>query len=201
MALSKKEMLRKCLERIGARGTVLAREFLRSLDGSHTLQREMGFAVDGVNDHEAVGRVTVPFHWALYVHDGRRRVVAPAGHYLCFFPNKRDDPRTSGGTDYPATPAIQRAAHKLNAEEFYFYLEENRLRQEAGQEPVMIVTRTVGPVTKKIQFFDVGLRPLQRETSLIVPGQFRLFLAERGHVRDGNLSRAGTKFTFGASIG
>jgi hypothetical protein len=112
-------------------------------------------------------------------------VAARPGEYLCFFPNKKDDPRTSGGTDYPGSFGLRSGAqsgYHLTKQQFYAYLEENRQRQAIGFEPIMIVTKKVGPVTKARPFFSVGLRRLQQETALIVPAQFQLYLQGRGLV-------------------
>lgn len=48
----------------------------------------------------AVWAITIPHYWAVFRNDGTRSAKAKKGRFIALFPNKRDDPRTSGGNDY-----------------------------------------------------------------------------------------------------
>lgn len=183
--MTRDQLLRDCLSRVLTRGVVLAREYLRSSQGSETLQRDMRAVIDSIESGVALGRVNVPYYWALYVHDGRPAVLARPGQYLCFFPNKSDDPRTSGGTDYAPTPGIRDSSEggfHLTRKQFFGFLEQNEQRRANGQDPIMIVTKRVGPVLRQRKFFDVGLATLRNDVARIVPDRFRLFLQDQGLV-------------------
>lgn len=173
--------LRKLLEAIGERGKDLAKAYLRATDGSETIQRDMSFAVTRVEETGAAGQIVVPYFWAQFHHDGRGRVTAPPGRYIVFFPNKHLDPRTLGGTHYPSTRAQQaQPGFHLTAEQFYEYLEINRARKALGQEPIMIVTRSVGPIKRPRPYFTEGLRSLPVEANQIALKHFESYLRACG---------------------
>lgn len=164
-------MVRESLERLGEQAVELARAYLAAKGGSATLREIMSFVVVA----KGVGKVTVPYHWAIYVHDGRKAIDLPRGEHVIFFPDKRDDPRTDGGGNYPLRAA---AARKLSHEEFDRFVEINRERALTGQDPIMIVTSHVGPTTP-IPFFSQGLAPLGSAASATVPPLFRDHLRSR----------------------
>jgi hypothetical protein len=167
------------LKELGIRALALSRRYLDDHQGSKDLVRSLSFFeeefVEGVH---ARGIIFVPQYWAEYVHDGRRRISLPRGRFLCFFPNKADDPRTTGGMRYP-TRYSQVVARRLSSNEFDDFLRQNRERAEAGLGPIMVVTSTVRGVAK-IPFFDMGLKPLKFFASEVGPGNLRVELARRG---------------------
>jgi hypothetical protein len=166
------------IERLGDRGVALARDFLQSHGGSTRVASALSFVVDSITpDVEAVGRVTVPFYWAVYVHDGRGPVHAKPGGYLCFFPEHRHlDPRTNGTNALQGTTVKPR---RLRPDEFYSWLQVNRERAERGLPPIMVVTKRVGPA-KGIPFMDMGLKGLPAAASQILPTEFQLLLRRKG---------------------
>lgn len=97
-------------------------------------------------------KLSIPFYWAIYVHDGRGAITMPAGRFMVFFREQRDDPRLDGG--HPQTKAGRK---HLSPAEFQGYLELNRKARAFGLPPIMLVKRTVGRV-KPNRFFSTGLR-------------------------------------------
>lgn len=97
-------------------------------------------------------RLTIPYYWARYVHDGRGPIRMPPGRYLVYFRNPSDDPRLRGGR-----PKTEQDVDHLTRAEFLVLLGENDRRRRAGQPPLMIVKRTVGPM-RATPFFKTGLK-------------------------------------------
>lgn len=172
--MTEEEFVLDVLRQIGEQGVALARTYLRDNGGSATLQDILSF----IAESKGVGRITVPYFWAEYVHDGRGPIQAEPGRYIIFFPNKKDDPRTSGGTDYPLRPELARS---LTSDEFTGFLEENKQLRAASLPPKMVVVKSVGPIRKPIPYFTVGLASLPSFASSIVPPQFRALLGSRGY--------------------
>lgn len=96
-------------------------------------------------------KLSIPYYWAIYVHDGRGPVTMPPGKFMVYFRNIEDDPRIRGG--YAKTRADRQ---HLSPGEFQYFMEINRQARALGQPPVMIVKRTVGRVSPN-RFFTKGL--------------------------------------------
>lgn len=141
----------------------------------------MSFYIQKIDQAGGVGKIVVPYFWAEYVHNGRGPVRAKPGHYLVFFPDKRDDPRTDGGTSYPVTRAQARSpSWRLSASDFQRFLEINRERRAQGRNPIMIVTKSVGPAPRKRPFFTEGLRPLEAYANEVGLRMFEEYLKRSG---------------------
>lgn len=177
---------RLIIRELGLRGLAMARRYLDNRQGSKTLSDDMAF--QQVDDTEGV--IYVPHYWAHYVHDGRAGKTMPPGRYMVYFPDARDDPRTSGGTRYP-TRYHQVRARRLTTAEFQEFQKINKDRAAAGAPPIMVVASRVGPVTKKIPFFDVGLKGLLQVARDEVPAHLRVEIYKRRLGRVQNLG-AGT---------
>lgn len=110
---------------------------------SRTLRRELVVRLDlsGVGGVDKI-ILSLPYYWAEYAHDGRQAINMPPGKYLIFFPDRKDDPRTSFGKSYPRTRADRRS---LTDDEYKHFQAENKARRAAGLPPAMVVTRSVGP--------------------------------------------------------
>lgn len=162
--MTEDELIRQSLDQLGAQAVALARTYLQAHGGSQTLQDIMSFFVDA----KGQGRVTVPYYWAHYVHDGRPPISLRPGEYLIFFPDKRDDPRTDGGENYPVR---EFQARTLSSADFQRFDAINRQRRLTGGRPIMIVTRHVKAprASKIIPFFAEGLKPLGGLASAIIP--------------------------------
>lgn len=171
--MTEDELIRQSLEQLGAQAVALARSYLLAHGGSQTLQDIMSFLIDA----KGQGRVTVPYHWAHYVHDGRSEIRLPKGEYLIFFPNKRDDPRTDGGENYPVR---EFQARSLSPEQFKHFDGINKQRRALNQPPIMIVTRHVKAprADKIIPFFAEGLKPLGGLAGPIVGPKMRELLSD-----------------------
>lgn len=189
--MSTTQLLRNALLVVGNTGVVMAQEYLRANGGSETLAKFMDFVVDEVRPSYARGRILVPHYWANFVHDGRGAIQMPPGRYMCYFPDKTEDPRTSGGLDYPVRRQDRR---HLSKDEFNYYVAINRERVAQGQTPIMVVTKAVGPVKNpapSIPFFTVGLKRLPEVASRVIPPEFRLFLEGRGLLKQEKKSAVG----------
>ncbi len=170
------KLLQAFVTRLGSKGVSLARAYLAANGGSQTLQEDLDFITE-VKGGKARAEIFAPQFWAQYVHDGRPSFQAPPGRYMCYFPDKRDDPRTLNGKDYPVH---RRQRQSLTPDEFQHFMKLNRERRKNGQRPIMIVTQRVGPVTKKIPFFTLGLVPLQQEAQVVGSFLFQEILRSRG---------------------
>ncbi len=138
---------------------------MRTLGVSLTLQNFLT-AVAGVSGPNVIrGSLQLPFYWAEYVHDGRGSVHAKPGKFLIFFPNKKDDPRTAGGTNYPRTKALRGQLHSLSHADFKRFSQINRERKKAGQDPIMVVTRVVTKGVTEKPFYTVGMRTLSADVA------------------------------------
>ena len=152
----------------------MARRFMDARQASKTLSDDLTFHQP--TDDTAV--VYLPHYWAEYVHDGRDGISLPPGQYMIYFPDKRDDPRTAGGTRYPTRQA-QAKARRLTRGEFRDFMRVNRDRAAAGLPPIMVVANRVGPVSA-VPFFEVGLKPLMIEARQEIPGHLRVEVFRRG---------------------
>lgn len=107
---------------------------------SRTLERD----TQAFLSYRAAGariRITWPYYWAAYLHNGRGPMRAKRATHLIYFRNPDDDPRIGGpARNYPRKPSDVR---RLTKEEFRYWQRQNALAPE-GQEP-MVVTRSVGP--------------------------------------------------------
>lgn len=95
-------------------------------------------------------RVQIPHYWALYVHDGRPPFNMPAGRYMVWFNNPADDPRLRGRP----TPVRASDLRRLTRDQFIEGMFHNRIRQQAGDEPFMVVTNRIRKGTPAIPFFS-----------------------------------------------
>lgn len=170
---------------LGQRAVNMARRYLLNRQGSKTLADDISFQDEG----NGQGVVYVPHYWAEYVHDGRGSINLPPGQYMIFFPDKRDDPRTSGGTRYP-TRQHQAKARRLTHGEFADFVRANRDRAAAGLPPIMIVTRQVAGVAP-IRFFEDGLKPLLNVARDEIPPHLRVELHRRGLTKEIQLAGVG----------
>jgi hypothetical protein len=171
---NRREILRDLFERVASRGVRLAKGYLQGHKGSQSIQDVISYVVDGIDLSGIHGRITVPQYWAVYYHEGRGPVHARAGGLLCFFPDRKDDPRLQGLT------GLSRARpRRLTKTEFYGFLAENDFLRAADLPPVMIVTESVGPA-KGVPFFTQGLRTLPVVASLAMPIGFSLALGRAG---------------------
>lgn len=166
---------------LGQRAVRMAQRFMDARQASKTLSDDLTFHQP--TDDTAV--VYLPHYWAEYVHDGRDSITLPPGQYMIYFPDKRDDPRTSGGTRYP-TRQSQAKARRLTRSEFRDFMRVNRDRAASGLPPIMVVANRVGGVPP-IPFFEVGLKPLMIEARQELPGHLRVEIFRRKLGRQTNL--------------
>ena len=96
-------------------------------------------ALDSRVESPTTGLLIEPYYWARFVHEGRGPVDTKG--FMRFFPNKRDDPRTAFGIDYPGQGRKRRP---LTRAEISFFRKENRLREKLGVDPIMVEVRHVG---------------------------------------------------------
>ena len=175
------------ISRLSARG---ARDIVKPLIPSRTLRR----ALRTERNEDGSISLSIPVYWAIYVHDGRGPIQMPAGQFLVYFLDKRDDPRHNG-----RFPRTQNEVRQLTRAEFQFYLDINTQRRAAGQEPLMIVAKRVGPVRGSF-FFTKGLRAYKtdpRGPSRVAPREFsnyvltRLRAADLLNIKDTAIVRVG----------
>lgn len=112
--------------------------FMRVADVSRTLQETLANRTLS-NTH---GQLFLPYYWAEFVHGGRGRVHAKPGKFMVFFPDKRDDPRTFGGRNYPKRPGDRPSLTKADLQKFS---KENKRRLKTGEDPIMVFAKSVGP--------------------------------------------------------
>ena len=116
---------------------------VRPLIPSKTLRA----ALRRITDSPLEGRLFIPHYWAVYVHDGRRGIQAPAGSFLIFFPNPADDPR------FPSrqTPERATSVRRLTTSEFRDAVRE--VRSGSGK---VVITRRVRGVRADLFFANEG---------------------------------------------
>lgn len=143
------EIKRVMLREIGE----LVRIEATGLMKSRTLRENIETRIE-IGEPGDVDRVVMhlPFYWAKYVHDGRDSIELPAGKYMTFFPNVRDDPRVDGGANYPRERGDRRS---LTSEEFKRFSKINYENRKLGLPPIMVVTEVVGPFEGE-HFFDLA---------------------------------------------
>lgn len=174
MTLPKDELerfRRRFLTKVGQAVRRRARKFLRRHGGSRTIDQSLQVVVD----RNRLGFVQTPYYWGVFVHDGRGPISLPAGRFLIWFADQRDDPRLAPtGRNYPKQP--HRARH-LTSEQFFHYLEQNRIAKREGRGPVMIFRPSVGPV-RPIPFFDNdrAMKDLDTEVDKIAERELLRFL-------------------------
>lgn len=129
---------------------------------SRTLRKALNLFV--VSDTE--GRIQIPHYWALYVHNGRGPFSAPAGRYLVWFRNPKDDPRLRNGV----TPVRASQLRHLTPSEYYHWLQVNAQARKEGRDPPMVVTRAVRKGTPPNRFFatDGGMRGFPQRAQEVV---------------------------------
>lgn len=156
-------LLRQFLEDILQGAYLRVRGYMALHDVSATLQSSLTTVVTS----DTTGLLTLPYHWAEFVHNGRGAVSARGKKFLIFFPNKADDPRTLGGTDYPRTPGSRRS---LSQEDLRRFSAINRERRKAGQPPIMVFAKMVKPGKQAMpgkQFYVEGLRLFPQRFDLV----------------------------------
>lgn len=117
-------------------------------------------------------RVFVPHYWALFYHGGSK---VPAGINLVWFKDKKEDPRTNFGTQYPVrVEDIQHLTTIQNRPGIFMSKEEfKRLRKEGR----IIVTKK-GVSRRGRPFFDNGLRDFATAADPIAKSLLDEVLAE-----------------------
>lgn len=128
-----------------------ARMNSRTLEGALKVDVTVGTDVHQITLH-------LPFYWAVYHHDGRGEINAPAGKFLVYFPDIRDDPRVDGGSNYPHSRSEHR---RLTKQQFRDFLKINRARALRGERPIMVVTKQVGPASGFFYFSDAAAQLAQ----------------------------------------
>jgi hypothetical protein len=114
--------------------------------------RQLTEAMQVIRDSDDLVRLHIAHYWAIYLHDGRGSMGPKKAKFLVYFNNPHEDPRLPGAR-YPRRAAQVR---RLTKQQFYFWLEQNRLARERGTRPPMIIVKRVGPAKGK-HFF--GNRP------------------------------------------
>lgn len=130
---------------------------------SRTLGRLLRVVDYPPSRNKARSAAYIPHYWAIYVHDGRGTFAAPAGKYLIWFRDPRNDPRHRGNY-------VERLSEKrtLTKQDFEFWLGENRRVIEQYRKtnkdlplhliPVpMIVVERVRKGVAPANFFDNGI--------------------------------------------
>jgi len=129
------------------------RERVRTLIESDTLKRSLEIRVT-VNGTEIGADIFLPQYWAVYYHDGRGPVRPINGKFLVYFADIEDDPRVSGGRNYPIH-ASQIRRLRLDPAEFRRLVKSGKL----------IVRESVGPA-KAHPFFE---RLAGRAAKIVAP--------------------------------
>lgn len=123
------------------------RQQVRRLIESRTLRKSLSIRLV-INGQEKVGaELYLPQYWAVYYHDGRGPVYPVRGKYIVYFQNIEDDPRVSGGSNYPNRSSQIRRL-RLAPEEFRALVESGKL----------VVRRSVGPARAHPFFERLGGR-------------------------------------------
>lgn len=152
-----RQVRRQVLDTILDQAYQRVRVYMRSQDVSKTLYEALSALFVRDTGGSAIGRLVLPFYWAEFVHNARGAIVRGPGETdIIFFPDKKDDPRTQGGLFYPQSPSRR---VKLTPWQFEEYARENAIRRALGLDPVMVVTRRVGPVRRRKPFYDEPLAP------------------------------------------
>ena len=94
------------------------------------------------SSRSATWAIHMPQYWARFKNYGTKGSRAKKGGLIAFFPNKKDDPRTSGGTDY-AVRLSRRRKLKWSSKKI----------KKAVASGELVLTKKVGP-TPAEKFFD-----------------------------------------------
>lgn len=151
---------------------------------SDTLRAALEIIIETASDG-ARARLHIPHYWAVYYHDGRRGFSAPAGGFLVFYEDARDDPRLKGGR-----PVTEADVRHLTKGEFVEGLKCNRARKLAGEVPFMHVVKSVGPADPH-PFFTDGMVGFSEE---VAPEVFREFDAYMRSVARETSEKRSAKF-------
>ena len=164
------ESLEQFYERLLTRVGNLALRTVRPMIPSQTLQDSLVLEI-GIDLLAPRAVLFIPHYWAVYLHDGRGVVTPDEKTWLVWFHNPQDDPRTSGGADYPVRAADIR---RLTPEEWAEGLERNAEARAAGLPPYMIVTKLAGPVEFPMSFewFEAGMSGFSSLAAPIVLEEF-----------------------------
>lgn len=141
------------------------RERVRSLIESRTLQRSLEVRVTVVGKDKIGAEIYLPQYWAVYYHDGHGPVTPVNGKFIVYFTSIEDDPRVSGGKDYPVRSSQIRRL-RLDPTEFRRLVEEGKL----------VVKRSTGPARPHKFFERLGGKSVKAVEGL-VRSDFR------GHLR------------------
>lgn len=115
------------------------------------------------------GYLQIPHYWAVYYHDGRSGHTMPRG-FMIWFPDRTDDPRTSGNRRI----AVRRSqVRKLTKSQYAHGLRMNRIRRQQGKPPFMILKRIVGPLPKHPFFDELNKGPFPEEARKYAEREFR----------------------------
>lgn len=180
MAQSEKSFLNGLLKQLALKAYAYAAPHI----SSKTLRRAMRI----VRLSDTATSLYIPHYWALYVHDGRGPFSASAGRYLVWFRDPGEDPRLAGSGGQ--TPERASQLRHLGPDEFRFWLDQNRIAREEGQQPPMIVVRAVRKGTRGDFFFDntVGMLGFvdkaSSEVAPIVQAWLTSQLKDVQHIKD-----------------
>lgn len=143
-----------------------AREEARRAIKSRTLREGLEVRADVSSFTARNVRVFLhlPFHWAIYYHDGRGPVRAKKGKWLAFYRNPDDDPRTSHGRLHPRRPEDRR---RLTKAEFKRDLASGKL----------IATKFVGPAAPH-PFFTEGMGGVRAKADAVALRETDRFVRE-----------------------
>lgn len=153
--------------------TKMARAALRQLRPhmpSRAMRRDSFIAID----RNQIAYVVIPYYWALYVHEGRGS-LRPGNppKFLVWFANKRDDPRTRGGTRYPRR---EKDRVRLTKAQWDAGLRANKARRKRGLGPYMIVRKFQGKHTQANRFIDRALSNFSNDIAPVVWEEWTKFM-------------------------
>jgi len=132
------------------------------------------------------GRLYIPHYWAVYVNDGRGASIPSRTTYFVWWRDPAKDPRFSGST----TPERASSVRRLTAQEWRYYSTIRRNQIRAGEEPDMIIARSVkGTPPRKFFDNDGGMASFLDEANRICQELYRAFVLD---YFDGLLDLKGT---------